>query len=140
MSTVVKRTYHAFGMECLQFLSVLRIRIRWIRKILASWIQIFKNIRIHGFRSNIEQKLKKIVSSQNQNVNFWKKRDFKISWFLNGSSSFSIKISETNKTQNLKILLLLEKFSKLSDPFFSNADSGSGNGSASRPASKLNGS
>ena len=41
---------------------VLRIRIRicWIRKILASWIRIRKNMRIHGSGSkghNINQKL-----------------------------------------------------------------------------------
>jgi len=28
--------------------AVLRIRIRWIRKILASWIRIHKNMRIRG--------------------------------------------------------------------------------------------
>ena len=50
--------------------AVLRIRIRWIGKILASWIRI----RI-------------------------------FSGFLNGSSSFSIKISKINKTKNSKILL-----------------------------------
>ena len=30
--------------------AVLRIRIRWIRKILASWIRIRKNIRIQGVK------------------------------------------------------------------------------------------
>ena len=30
---------------------VLRIRIRWIRKILASWIRIRKNMRIHGVKN-----------------------------------------------------------------------------------------
>ena len=41
------------------FQAVLRIRIRWIRKILASWIRLRKNVRIHGFGSkgqNINQK------------------------------------------------------------------------------------
>ena len=43
---------------------VLRIRIRWIRKILASWIRIRirKNMRIHGSGAkgqNINQKLQK---------------------------------------------------------------------------------
>ena len=41
-------------------LAVLRIRIRWIRKILASWIRIRKNMRIYGSGSkwqNINQKL-----------------------------------------------------------------------------------
>ena len=28
--------------------AVLRMRIRWIRKILASWLQTRKNRRIHG--------------------------------------------------------------------------------------------
>ena len=38
--------------------AVLRIRIRWIRKILASWIRIRKNMRIHGSKGqNINQKL-----------------------------------------------------------------------------------
>ena len=42
--------------------AVLKIRIHWIRKILASWIRLRKNIRIHGSRSkgqNINQKLQK---------------------------------------------------------------------------------
>ena len=45
-----------------EFKSVLRIRIRWILKILASWIRIRKNVRIHGSGSlmqNINQKLQK---------------------------------------------------------------------------------
>ena len=43
---------------------LLRTRIRWIRKILASWIRIRKNMRIHGSGSkgqNINQKLKKKI-------------------------------------------------------------------------------
>jgi len=51
-----------------------------------------------------------------------KKEIIKISSFLNGSSSFRIKISEKNKTKNLKN--------------FSSADPGTGSASAS----KLNGS
>ena len=40
--------------------AVLRIRIRWIRKILGSWIRIRKNMRIHGSKEqNINQKLQK---------------------------------------------------------------------------------
>ena len=42
--------------------AVLKIRIRWIRKILASCIRIRKNMRIYGSRSkgqNINQKLQK---------------------------------------------------------------------------------
>jgi len=66
---------------------------------------------------------------------FESKEIIKISSFLNGSSSFRIKISEKNKTKNLKIFLL-NKFSKPyrndldrdrdpdldPDPFFSRAD------------------
>ena len=44
--------------------SVLRIRIRWIPKILTSWIRIRKNMLIHGVKYYL-------------NLNFWKKRDFK---------------------------------------------------------------
>ena len=39
---------------------------------------------------------------------FEKKRDYKISSFLNGSSSFRIKICEKNKTKNLKIYFFLK--------------------------------
>ena len=71
---------------------------------------------------------------------FEKKRDYKnVSFFLNGSSSFRIKISEKiyNKFENY---FLLKNFSKSwrndqdPDPFFFNADPGSGS------ASNLNGS
>jgi len=48
---------------------------------------------------------KKNLYSQNPNLNYWKKEIIKMSWFLNGSLSFSIKISEQTKTKNLKILL-----------------------------------
>ena len=44
------------------FKSGLRIRIRWIRKILSSWIWNRKVMQIYGFRfkgKNINQKLKK---------------------------------------------------------------------------------
>ena len=70
------------------FLSVLRIRIH---KIFAFWIRIRENMRIQGSGSKgqiINQKLQK----KNQ---IWTiEKNMKISWFLNGSSSFSIKISE----------------------------------------------
>ena len=41
------------------YTAVLWIRIRWIRKILASWIRIRKNMRIHDPdpRGKINQKL-----------------------------------------------------------------------------------
>ena len=45
-------------------ISVLRIRIRWILKILASWIGIRKNMRIHASGSkgqNINQKLQQKI-------------------------------------------------------------------------------
>ena len=38
--------------------SVLRIRIRWIRKILASWIRIRKNMRIQGAKYQPKTKKK----------------------------------------------------------------------------------
>ena len=59
-------------------------------------------------------------------------------WFLNGSSSFSIKIGK--KIKEFEHSALLKNFSKFyennpdPDPFFSSADPGSGS------ASKLNGS
>ena len=46
---------------------VLRIRIRWIRRILASWIRISKNMPIHGSGStknakkNKSERLKKEI-------------------------------------------------------------------------------
>ena len=46
------------------YYSVLRIRIRWIRKVLASWIRIRKNIWIPGSGSKeltINQKLKNFI-------------------------------------------------------------------------------
>jgi len=72
-----------------------------------------------------------------------KKKIIKISSFLNGSSSFRIKISKKkNKTKNLKIIFLLKKSAHLKEMtrfwirihFFPSADPGSGS------ASKLNGS
>ena len=81
---------------------------RGIRKILASWNRIRKNRRIHGSGSkgeNIYKKLQKKIYSQTPNLNFKKKRDNKISWFLNSSSSFSIKISE-KRTKNWKFCFI----------------------------------
>ena len=40
---------------------VLRIRIRMIRKVLASWIRIRKNIRIHGEKYQPQLQKKKIT-------------------------------------------------------------------------------
>ena len=54
--------------------SVLRIRICWFRKILASWIRIRKNMQIHGSGfngENINQKLQKTnLYPQNPNLNY----------------------------------------------------------------------
>ena len=66
---------------------------------------------------------------------------YKITWFLNGSHSFSIKISQKIRQQIWKICFV-KKFSKFcgnnmdTDTFFSSADPGS----ESRSVSKLNGS
>ena len=80
------------------------LRIRWIRKILASWIRIRKNMRIHGSGSKgvINQKLpqKKLFYSQKPNLNFWNKRDYK--YFL--ISERFIEFQDKNKTKNLKII------------------------------------
>ena len=56
------------------FKAVFRIRIwiRWIRKICASWIRIRKNMQIHG--QNINRKLQtKIFCSQSPSLNYKKK-------------------------------------------------------------------
>ena len=37
-----------FRTALVMIVPVLRIRIRWIRKILASWLRIHKNMRVHG--------------------------------------------------------------------------------------------
>ena len=70
--------------------TVLRIRIRWIRKILASWIRIRKNMRIQGSGSkgqNINQKLqKKNLLSKPKSELLKKKKDYKnyliSEWFI----------------------------------------------------------
>ena len=67
--------------------SMLRIRIRWIRKILASWIRI----RIQGGLISTKNSKKNLFYSKTPNLNFWKRKIIKISSFLNGSSSFSKK-------------------------------------------------
>ena len=48
---------------------VLRIRIRMIRKVLASWIRIRKNIRIHEAKYQPKLQQKKNYS-QNPNLNY----------------------------------------------------------------------
>ena len=78
--------------------------------ILASWIRIRKNMRMHGSGSkgeNINQKLqKKTFLLLKPNLNFWKKeRLWKYPPFWMVQSSFRIKISEKNKTKNLKIII-----------------------------------
>ena len=76
--------------------AVLRIRIRWIRKVLASWIRIRKYIRIRGSTDpgKINQKLQKNVTLKTQIWTIEKWSIIKTSWFLNGSLSFSIKITK----------------------------------------------
>ena len=87
---------------------------------------------------------KQCLGSKGQNIKLLsnpksellKREIIKISWFLNGSS-FSIKISEKNKTIFEKSTML-KKFSKFygnnldPDLLFSSADLGSGSGSASK--------
>ena len=77
---------------------VLRIQIRWIRNILASWIriqvQIRKNMRIHGSESKVQNSNQKL--EQNPNL-LKKKRDYQKFRSLNVSYSFSIKITEKKK-------------------------------------------
>ena len=66
--------FRTFTLHCsVSIGSVLRILIRWIRKILASWIRIRKNMRINGSGSkgqNINQTAKKKSYSQNPNLNY----------------------------------------------------------------------
>ena len=68
------------------FQAVLRIRIRWIRKILASWIRLRKNVRIHGFGSKGQNINQKKIYSRNPNLSCWNKErleKFLISeWFI----------------------------------------------------------
>ena len=72
--------------------AVLRIQIRfgWIRKILASWIRI----RIQGVKYQTKTAKKNFFTPKTQIWKFEKREIIKMSWFLNGSSSFMIKISE----------------------------------------------
>ena len=78
--------------------SVLRIRIRWIRKIWASWI------RIQWAKYQLKNEEKKFYT-QNPNLNYWKKRDYKnfliSEWFIR----FQHKNKRKNTTKNLEILL-----------------------------------
>ena len=76
----------------------IRIQIRWIRKILASWIRIRKNMRIHKSGSkgqNIKQKLQKTkqIYYDIQIQNNWKKEiriRMKIKWLLRSTDSIII--------------------------------------------------
>ena len=86
------------------------MQIRRIRKILASWIQIHKNMRVHGSGykgQNINQKLQKRLffnSLSKPKYELLKKRDYKTflisEWFI----KFWHKNKGKNKTKNLKIL------------------------------------
>jgi len=102
----------------LGFWAMLRIRIRWICKILASWIRIRKKCRSTG--QNINKKLPNTKFTLKPQIwTFEKRQIIKMSWFLNGSSSLSIKISEKRLFENSA---LLKKFSKFYgnnlDPIF----------------------
>ena len=105
------------GHDCYFFLTVLRIRIRWIPKIWSSRIRIRKIMRIHRSRSqgqNINQKCKKKITLKAKIWTIKKRGIIKISWFLNGSSSFSLKISEKNKTNwNSGLLKNLVNFEEI---------------------------
>ena len=63
---------------------MLKSQIRWIRKILTSWIMIRRNRRIQGVKN--QPNCKKLVYSENANLNCWNRRDneyFLISeWFI----------------------------------------------------------
>ena len=83
---------------------VLRIRIRWIRKILLPGSG---SAKIGGSTYPDPKTEKKIVfSPKPQILTFQKREIIKISSFLNGSSSFRIKISEKNKTENLNFFVV----------------------------------
>ena len=101
------------------------IRNRWIRKILAS------RIRIHG------AKYQPKTVKKNQIWSIEKRKIIKISWFLNGSSSFSVKISEKvrqkiRKFCFVKRIVNLEELAWIRLHFFSNVDPWSGSGSAAK--------
>ena len=120
----------------------LRIRIRLIRNILASWIRIRKNMRIQGAKYQPKTAKNKNFTLKTQVWTIEKREIIKISWFLNGSSSLSIKICEKNKDKKFRNFALLKKFSKFlrnildldpdpypdldQEPFFFSADPGSG--------------
>ena len=76
-----------------------------IRKILASWIRIL----IQGIKYQPKIEKKNFFTPKTQIWTFEKKRDIKNVSFLNGSSSFRIKISERNKTKQLENNFLLKK-------------------------------
>ena len=56
-SLQIQNKFHTVVSEVSSFVAVLRIRSRWIRNILASWIRIRKNMRIHGSTKNCPKKL-----------------------------------------------------------------------------------
>ena len=85
--------------------AVLRIRIRWISNIFASWIRIRKNMRIHGSESkgqNYKKTAKKSFALKTITVKKEIIKYFLIYIRFIKSSSFNIKISE-KKIYKLKI-------------------------------------
>ena len=64
----------------------------------------YPRIQIQGAKYH-PKTAKKNVDCQTPNLNYWKREIIKFSWFLNGSSSISIQISEQNK----KIKIMLKK-------------------------------
>ena len=67
-SLQIQNKFHTVVSEVSSFVAVLRIRSRWIRNILASWIRIRKNMRIHGLTKNcpknyllLSEKSRKII-------------------------------------------------------------------------------
>ena len=79
------------GIVVILVMLVLRIRIRWIRKILAFPDQIYQKIK---------KSYQKNFYAQTQNLNYWKKEIIKIFWFIKNSTVLAY-----NLATNLKILL-----------------------------------
>ena len=111
------------------FNAVLRIQTRGICKI---W-KIFADLRIHGSKYQ-PKAAKKIFTRKTENWTIDKRGIIKISWFLNGLSSFSIKKSEKIrqicKFVNFTLLKNSVNFKEItwirSRILFSSADPGSG--------------
>ena len=65
-------------------IAVLRIRVHWIRKILASWIRTRKNMRIQGAKYQPEMQKNYLLSKPK--FKLLKKRDYKnfliSEWFI----------------------------------------------------------